>query len=132
MEKLRLKTGSQSTPKEFRRMVKAIVDMNNEKHHIPDYTFELDGDLFIIRPRPEFSDIYAEPETIDALDKVALPNSAYDNARKHAAGFDLYFLEREWRDMLSDKKSIPQNPSGSFVNFVKSYVKRNGKARQLI
>ena len=132
MEKLRLKTGSQSTPKEFRRMVKAIVDMNNEENHIPDYTFELDGDLFIIRPRSEFSDIYAEPETIDALDRIALPNSAYDNARKHAGGYDLYFLEREWRDMLSGKQSIPQNPSGSFVNFVKSYVKRNGEARLLI
>jgi hypothetical protein len=88
--------------------------------------------LFIIRPRPEFSDIYAEPEMIDALDQIRLPDTAYDTARKHAAGFDLYFLEREWRDMLSDKKSIPQNPSGSFVNFVKSYVLRNGTARQLI
>jgi hypothetical protein len=113
-------------------MVKAIVDMNNEKQHIPDYTFELSGDLFIIRPRAEFTEIYTAPETIDALDKVMLPNSAYDNARKHAGGFDIYFLEREWRDMLSSKKSIPQNPSGSFVNFVKSYVKRNGEARLLI
>ena len=132
MEKLRMKTGSQSTPKEFRRMVKAIVDMNNEKNHIPDYTFELDGDLFIIRPRSEFTDIYTEPKTLDALDKVLLPSSAYDNARKHAGGYDLAFLEREWRDMLSGKRSVPDNPSGSFVNFVKSYVKRNGDARLLI
>jgi len=132
LEKLRLKTGSQSKPKEFRRMVKAIVDLNNEQNHIPDYTFELDGDLFVIRPRSEFIDIYNEPETIDALDQIALPHSAYDNARKHAAGYDLYFLEREWRNMLGGKKSIPQNPSGSFVNFVKSYVKRNGEARLLI
>jgi len=132
LEKLRLKTGSQSKPKEFRRMVKAIVDLNNEQNHIPDYTFELDGDLFVIRPRSEFIDIYNEPETIDALAQISLPHSAYDNARKHAAGYDLYFLEREWRNMLGGKKSIPQNPSGSFVNFVKSYVKRNGEARLLI
>ena len=132
MEKLRMKTGSQSTPKEFRRMVKAIVDMNDEKNHIPDYTFELDGNLFIIRPRSEFTDIYTEPETLDALDQIALPSSAYDNARKQAGGYDLYFLEREWRDMLNGKKSVPDNPSGSFVNFVKSYVTRNGEARLLI
>lgn len=132
MEKLRMKAGSQSTPKEFRRMVKAIVDMNNEKNHIPDYKFELDGDLFIIRPRSEFTDIYAEPETLDALDQITLPSSAYDNARKHAGGYDLYFLEREWRGMLSGKKSMPDNPSGSFVNFVRSYVRRNGEARLLI
>lgn len=30
LENLRLKTGPQSTPKEFRRMVTAIVNMNNE------------------------------------------------------------------------------------------------------
>lgn len=132
MEKLRMKAGSQSTPKEFRRMVKAIVDMNNEKNHIPDYKFELDGDLFIIRPRSEFTDIYAEPETVDTLDQITLPSSAYDNARKHAGGYDLYFLEREWRGMLGGKKSMPDNPSGSFVNFVRSYVRRNGEARLLI
>lgn len=132
MEKLRMKTGSQSTPKEFRRMVKAIVDMNNEKNHIPDYTFELDGDLFVIRPRSEFTDIYTEPETVDALDQIALPSSAYENARKHTGGYDIYFLEREWRDMLSGKQSTPENPGGSFVNFVKSYVERNGEARLLI
>jgi hypothetical protein len=122
MEKLRTKTGSQSTPKEFRRMVKAIVDMNIEKNHIPDYTFELDGDLFTIRPRPEFSDIYAEPETVDALDQIRLPETAYRSARKIAPGYDVYFLEREWRDLLSRKQSIPDNPSGSFVNFVKRYA----------
>lgn len=132
LEKLRLKTGSQSTPKEFRRMIKAIVDMNKEKSHIPDYTFELDGDLFIIRPRSEFTDIYTEPQTAAALDQITLPSSAYDNARKHAGGYDIYFLEREWRDMLSSKKSVPSNPSGSFVNFVKIYVQRNGKANVLI
>ncbi|MDG1372154.1 MAG: replication initiator protein A [Paracoccaceae bacterium] len=132
MEKLRMKTGSQSTPKEFRRMVKAIVDMNNEKSHIPDYSFELDGDLFIIRPRADFTDIYAEPEMADAIDQITLPSSAYDNARKHVGGYDLYFLEREWRGMLSGKNSVPDNPSGSFINFVKSYVSRNGEARLLI
>lgn len=132
MEKLRMKTGSQSTPKEFRRMVKAIVDMNHDQNHIPDYTFELDGDLFIIRPRPEFTDRYAEPETVDVLDKILLPASAYDTARKHAGGYDLAFLEREWRDMLCGKNSVPDNPSGSFVNFIKTYVERHGAARLLI
>jgi hypothetical protein len=126
LEKLRLKTGSQSTRKEFRRMVKAIVDMNNEKDHIPDYTFELEGDLFIIRPRSDFLDIYAEPKTVKAIDRISLPDTAYLSARKVAVG---YFLECAWREMLGRKQSIPQNPSGSFVNFVKSYVERSGSAR---
>jgi len=58
LKKLHLKTGSQSTLKEFRRMVKIIVDMNKENNHIPDYTFNLDGDLFVIYPRSEFSEMF--------------------------------------------------------------------------
>ena len=130
MDKLRLKTGSQSSTKEFRRMVKAIVDMNNEKHHIPDYTFELDGDLFIIRPRSDFTEVYAEPETVDAVSQIKLPESAYKVARKNAAGYDIYFLEREWRHWLQSTNSMPKKPSGSFVDFVKRYVKHNGAAQR--
>ena len=130
MDKLRLKTGSQSSPKEFRRMVKAIVDMNNEKHHIPDYTFELDGDLFIIRPRSDFTEVYAEPETVDAVSQIKLPESAYKVARKNAAGYDIYFLEQEWRHWLQSTNSMPKKPSGSFVDFVKRYVKHNGAAQR--
>ena len=113
-------------------MVKAIVDMNDAKAHIPDYTFELEGDLFIMRPRGEFSGIYAKPETIESVDKIILSETAYNTARKHCGGYDLYFLEREWRSMLSDKKTIPDNSGGSFVSFVKRYVERNGQARTLI
>jgi len=87
-------------------MVKAIVDTNNEKNHIPDYTFELQDDLFIIRPRSEFSDINAEPETVAAIDQIRLPDTAYRNTRKHAAGCDIYFLEREGGTCL-----VVSNPS---------------------
>lgn len=87
-------------------MVKAIVDKNNEKNHIPDYTFELQDDLFIIRPRSEFSDINAEPETVAAIDQIRLPDTAYRNTRKHAAGCDIYFLEREGGTCL-----VVSNPS---------------------
>ena len=132
LEKLRLKTGSQSTLKEFRRMVQAIVGTNKEKNHIPDYTFDLENDLFIIRPRGEFTDLYAEPEQVISLGQITLPESAYATARKHSAGYDIHFLEREWRGMLGNKNAIPDNPSGSFVNFVKKYVKQNGSARTLI
>ena len=125
-------TGSASTLPEFRRMLTKIIEDNLEHGHIPDYTFELDGDLFIIRPRGEFSGIYAKPEIIESVDKIRLPETAYNTARKHCGGYDLYFLEREWRSMLSHKKTIPDNSGGSFVSFVKRYVERNGQARTLI
>jgi hypothetical protein len=129
LETLHKKTGSQSTLKEFRRMVKAIVDLNLKKKHIPDYSFELEKDLFIIRPLSEFTDIYSEPEKPCAIDKVIIRQSGMETAKKFAAGYDLYFLEGEWRDMLAAKKSIPENPEGSFVSYVKWYVGKHGTAR---
>ena len=129
LETLRKKTGSQSTLKEFRRMIKAIVDLNRLEKHIPDYSFELEKDLFIIRPRSEFSDIYNEPEKPKAIDKIIIRQSGMESAKKFASGYDLYFLEGAWRDMLAAKNSIPDNPEGSFVSFVKWYVKKHGAAR---
>ncbi|MEO1187604.1 MAG: replication initiator protein A [Pseudomonadota bacterium] len=129
LETLHARTGSQSTLKEFRRMVKAIVDTDKAKQHIPDYSFELDGDLFIIRPRSEFRDIYTEPEKPSSIAGVKLKESAFKSARKVASGYDLYFLEQEWRHWVSGKPSLPDNPEGSFVGFCKTYVEKHGAAR---
>ena len=129
LDKLQAKTGSQSTLREFRRMVKIIVDTNATENHIPDYIFELDNDLFIIRPRREFTKTYTPTEQIHRLDQLKLPVKAYDTARKFTGGYDLYFLEREWHNMLMNKNAIPENPSGSFIGYVKKYVELNGCAR---
>ena len=129
LETLRGLTGSTSTPAEFKRMMKSIVDDNAKHDHIPDYTFELKGDLVSIRPRSNFTEIYTEAETPAAIDQVALKSSTYEVARKFNAGYDVYFLEGEWRAMLQNKKAIPENPDGSFIGFVKWYVEKHGRAR---
>ena len=129
METLHKRTGSKSPMKEFRRMVRTIVDMNDEKAHIPDYTFTLENDLFTIRPRGQFTEIYTDTETSGAIRRLTIMSSGYESARKFAAGYDIYYLEEEWRSMLYARNSVPKNPEGSFVNFVKKYVKTNGPAR---
>lgn len=122
------RTGSSSTLKEFRRMLKSIIDDNHKHKHIPDYTFEMNDDLVVIRPRRDFTDAYSEPETPDAIDKVILKPSTIEVARKFAGGYDIYFLEGTWRDFLMRKQAVPDNPDGSFVGFVKKYVAKNGRA----
>ena len=62
-----------------------------------------DGDLFIARPRSVFMDIYAPPEKPNAMGKVRLKESGFTSGRKFAAGYDIYFLEQEWRNWLSSK-----------------------------
>ena len=129
METLHHRTGSTSTLKEFRRMLKIIIEDNIKHSHIPDYTFELNGDLVVIRPRKDFTDVFTEAETPSALDQVHLKCNTLDVARKFAGGYDLYFLETEWRWMLAAKKAIPENPDGSFIGYVKWYVQKYGTAR---
>jgi Initiator Replication protein len=55
--------------------------------------------------------------------EIRLPTSAYEEAKKVAPGWDVYELERQWRDWMKGKV-IPTNPSGAFVSFCKK------KARQ--
>lgn len=120
-------TGSASTLPEFRRMLTSIIEANREHAHIPDYTFELEDDLVTIRPKRAFSDAYRPPPS--AIDRVSLKPGIHERAKKQAGGWDTYFLEGEWRAMLQAKKEIPNNPEGSFIGFVKWYVKEKGTAR---
>jgi len=128
VETLHKKTGSGSTLKEFRRMMKTIIADDKEHGHIPDYSFDMQGDTVTIRPRGEFVDMFTEPEKPSVLDQVRISERGYEGARKHAEGYDIYFLEHEWRSMLGVKQSIPEKPDGSFINYVKWYVETNGRA----
>lgn len=128
LETLRDLTGSASTPAEFKRLMKSIIDDNAVHHHIPDYTFELKDNLVIMRPRAEFKDLYSEEEKPLSVDKIFLKLSTLEVAKKFAGGWDLYFLESEWRTMLMTKKTMPDNPDGSFMGYVKWYVGKHGRA----
>ncbi len=129
LEKLRRKTGSKSNLTEFRRLIEAIVLANKQHNHFPDYTISLENDLFVARARAEFiNSMLPKGDDFDA-GKILLSADARDAARKFAAGYSLDFLEQEWRNMLADKKSKPDNPVGSYVGYVKWYVAQNGSAR---
>ena len=129
LDTLQKKTGSLSTAKEFRRMVKAIVEANQESRHIPDYSFELEDDVLVIRPSSDFTRIYREPEVIETIDRIRIDAKGYETARKFAEGWDMHHLENQWRAMLAKRASLPKNANGSFIGFVKSYVRRHGKAK---
>ncbi|MEM7172456.1 MAG: replication initiator protein A [Pseudomonadota bacterium] len=128
LETIHALTGSTSTPAEFKRMMKSIIDDNAVHAHIPDYTFELVDNLVKIRPRSSFTDIYTEAESPSAIDQVHLKGSTTEVAKKFAGGWDVYYLESEWRRMLLAKKAIPENPDGSFIGYVKWYVEKHGRA----
>lgn len=120
LEKLRGKCGSQSTLKEFRRLLQSIIEDDLKHNHMPGYSFALDGDMVEMRPK-------VSPQQLSLLPaggaSLHLPESAYDEGRQYAAGWDIYGLEGEWREWLAKKNIVPRLPARHFVAF----CKRRGK-----
>ena len=121
LELLQKKCGSISTLKEFRRLVTSIVEEDLVHHHMPDYAVTLDdGDMvtFINRgtmlpsdpPQMKISLRSLEPETYNAA-KIAAP------------GWDVYYLEREWRDWITEQ---PRDPEAAFIGFCRKWYERRG------
>ena len=50
---------------------------------------------------------------------LQLPTSAYEQAKKVAPSLDVYAIEIEWRNWLSNKPQ-PKNPAGSFIGFCRA------------
>lgn len=123
------RTGSQSTPREFKRLLMAILD---DHDHIPDYRFELKSETVYIYPKEEFSGKFLPtPDEPTAIDKIRLKGDTYLTAKKLAHGWDVHSIEFDWRRMLVAKGGkVPEKPDGSFINYVKWYAKENGNARR--
>ena len=60
-----------------------------------------------------------KPKTAVNSGAFVLPTSAYEQAKKVAPGWDIYELERQWREWIQDKPK-PDTFAGSFVGFCKS------------
>ena len=59
---------------------------------------------------------------------IRLHPQTIENAKKVGGGYDIYMLEHDWKRMLKERQSMPNKPQGSFVAFVKWYVKKHGRA----
>ena len=55
-----------------------------------------------------------------------LRTQTYEMARKAAPGWDVYELERQWREWI-DKKGPPQKPDAAFVAFCRKKFAREGR-----
>ena len=118
LPKLLLKTGSQSPEKRFRQMVKLLA-----KHdHLPDYqvTFDEEADMVIFTNRRSDQARHAAP----TLPQIRLDPEAYHYARAVAPGWDVYVLEQEWRDWMTEP---PRNPNAAFIGFCKKVFEKRGR-----
>ncbi|MEO1322269.1 MAG: replication initiator protein A [Pseudomonadota bacterium] len=109
---LHTKTGSQSTLREFKRLVKAIIDDDEKHDHFPTYRLTLEEEMIIIKRKAETPSLLAGPGFVS--------ERAKEEARRHAPGWDIYALEDDWRSWVRTKKIQVENPDAHFVKFCKS------------
>ena len=117
LAKLLLKTGSQSPQKRFRQMIRQLA----EHDHLPDYhvTFEDEADMVVFTNRGTMSPAQLVEGSIPPLQ-----SETYEEARHAAPGWDVRFLEREWRDWCVEP---PRNADRAFIGFCRKWFEKRGR-----
>lgn len=112
LDKLRGKCGSQSTLKEFKRLLEAIIADDVTHDHMPGYSISLTDDMVEMR-------LKVGTRTPQLPNLFSLAPETYDLARLHARGWDVHALESEWRAWLEKQGITPHKPDTLFIAFCK-------------
>jgi hypothetical protein len=118
--KLKLKTGSITTDKEFKRMVLGVIEEDKLHAHMPDYSIHLEGDLVAFRSRGTV------PMIAEEVYRGILDQDAHSAARSCAPGWDCYYLEQEWRRWCGAEEIEPKSPTRHFLKFCQSWYEKRG------
>ena len=117
---LQNKCGSGSTSREFKRLVQNIVQEDEKHSHIPDYTVRLEAeDMVVFRNRGSI------PAKQTATPTMAPPLDleTYHDARTVAPGWDVYFLEKNWREWMTEP---PRDADAAFIGFCAKWFEKRG------
>lgn len=125
LEKLQHRTGSTSTSKEFKRLVKTICKTDAIQSHMPDYRFRLLHDILKVSPKAEFLNVYAKTTSPNTAGMASLSSDTYEKARNVAPSWNVYFLEQEWRRWMSEPT---RHLDGAFLDFCRKWYERKGNA----
>ncbi|WP_424930534.1 replication initiator protein A [Amaricoccus tamworthensis] len=112
------KTGAQSPEKRFRQMIRDLV----RHDHLPDYSVSFDAgtDMVTFRNRGTMS-----PHSLMETDIPPLQSDTYEEARHAAPGWDVRFLEREWREWCIEP---PRNADRAFIGFCRKWFEKHGSS----
>ncbi len=116
LELLKKKCGSASDDYEFRRLVGMICEEDARHHHMPDYAVSFDGANVRFVNRSTLRLLPAPPAAYPLLDP-----ETYHDARTVAPGYDVYYLEQQWRSFwIESGRPELTNPDAAFLGFCKS------------
>lgn len=125
LDVLQRKCGSSSTLREFKRLVHNVIEQNEKHDHMPDYTIRFEEPstvIFMNRgsiPSPAASEPWNGP----------LNGDAYHDGRLAAPGWDIYYLENQWRRWLGENEIEPKHPDRHFIKFCQSWYEKKGAPR---
>jgi hypothetical protein len=112
---LQKKCGAVSSPREFRRLMTNIIDEDRRFAHIPDYSVDFESDdMVVFRNRGAMPPIAGSGER----DDIRLSAEAYHDARTVAPGWDVYMLEQEWKQWISEP---PRDADAAFIGFCRKW-----------
>ena len=113
LEKLRNKCGSQSTPKEFKRLLQNIINADQLHDHMPGYCFNIVAEIVEMRPKAEQRQISLIASDLTLTDAVRV------RAKEIAPGLDIYVIEDEWRAWIEKRGIQPRDSARHFLAFCK-------------
>lgn len=113
------KSGSKADLKEFRRSVRDLAAGN----HLPDYEVYFD----VVTDKVRFVNRRSASSVIEREAwQGRLNPDAMAEARACAPGWDIHYLEQEWRSWLSQKNINPRNAEKHFLKFCTSWFAKRG------
>ena len=118
LDKLLKKSGSQSPMKRFRQMIKELAASD----HLPDYAVALnEDDMVVFRNRGSMRD---EPPRDDIA--IRLKPETIEEGKLAAPGWDIYLLEQEWREWMTEP---PRDADAAFIGFCRKWFEKRGLPR---
>jgi plasmid replication initiation protein len=122
LDKLKYKCGSNSTDKEFKRLLSRIVEEDQAHHHIPDYALHLEEGKLVVVNRRTMPVQVAEDDAIRPLHP-----DCYEDARREAPSWDVRYLEQEWRQWCAREEIEPKRPEAHYVAFCRGWYEKRGR-----
>ena len=112
LDKLKKKTGSTSPDKKFKFLLNKIIETNHKDKHFPDYSLALNDNVLVFRKR-------RNTKQADTSPIPPLAPWSIERAKKAAPGYDIYGLEREWREWIKNKPAPEKGYEAAFIGFCK-------------
>jgi len=95
-------------------------------NHLPDYELGLDAERDVVVFRSRGTVKPARPAAdVESATCGPLRGETYEAAREAAPGWDVHYLEREWRDWITE---APRDPDRAFIGFCRKWYERRGPA----